>query len=121
MDEAIIYTNDASIGIMQARKNESGKWDIFGLSNVLGQGSAEYNIRLFPISFDKLCLLCSFSGKSYVAFQWNGKWGLLLVENVHFSEPCIHQVLEGFEFDNVQDMFSKYNIDLKLFRIQELD
>ncbi|MCU0824836.1 MAG: hypothetical protein MUF77_09370 [Leptospira sp.] len=42
MEEALIYTNEASVGINQAKKNEFGKWDIFCLSDVLWQGSAEY-------------------------------------------------------------------------------
>jgi hypothetical protein len=52
--EKQIYCTDLSICAGIARRNVRGKWELWGLSEVLGMGNAEYNVRLSPEEYDEV-------------------------------------------------------------------
>jgi hypothetical protein len=77
--EKMICCHDGCLASMIAKQTKNRTWEIFGISEVFGMGSAEYKKRLFDFVFDDLVILNSMSGKAYVCLKKDTKWGLLEV------------------------------------------
>lgn len=105
----LIYCNDGSLAAMIAKKNKSGKWDLFGISEIYGMGKADYNKRLFEFDFVEIIPLNSFSGKSYVCLNRNQKWGLIEVKDsqIGHSEWTI---IADFIYDDYNSLLTETKI-----------
>ena len=69
--------HDGGLAPVVATLNQNEKWEIFGISKVLGMGMAEYDKKLLDSEFEQVEAYNSMSGKSYIALCKKGKWGLM--------------------------------------------
>ena len=71
-----LYCTDGVMATAIARKTKN-KWKIFGISEIQGFGSADYNKDLFDVSFDDIRVYNSISGVGYIAVKTDFFWGLI--------------------------------------------
>ena len=109
MSEYSITCHDGSIPPMIATQNDTYMWDLFGVSEVHGMGSANYKNKLFPYSFTNIEILNSFRNISYVCLQKGKKWGLLEL-TYNETAACEWKLVVDFTFDQVDDMLGKYGV-----------
>lgn len=108
--EKKIYCHDGSLAAMVAKKNEKGTWEIFGLSEVFGMGSGDYQKKLFDFSFSDLILLNSMEGKAYVCLKKGTKWGLLELKDNQTHEGE-WKLLADFTYLTADEMLLEHNIN----------
>lgn len=108
--EKRIYCHDGSLAPMIAKYNENGTWDIFGISEVFGMGSADYKTKLFDFVISDLILLNSFSGISYVCLKKDQKWGLLEIKDNQTIESD-WKIISEFTYPTVDKMLSDFKIN----------
>lgn len=107
--EKHIYCHDGSLAPMIAKYN-NGSWDILGISEVFGMGSADYKTKLFDFVISDLILLNSFNGTSYVCLKKDQKWGLLEIKDNKTNE-CDWKIISDFTYSAAEKMLSDFNIN----------
>lgn len=105
-----IHCHDGSLAAMIAKQNKNGTWDIFGISEVFGMGSADYNTKLFAFVISDLVILNSFSGISYVCIKKEQKWGLLEIKDNETVE-CDWKIISEFTYPTAEKMLSDFKIN----------
>jgi hypothetical protein len=108
--EKRIHCHDGSLAAMIAKHNENSTWDIFGISEVFGMGSADYNTKLFDFVISDLIILNSFSGTAYVCLKKDKKWGLLEIKDNQTIE-CDWKVISEFTYPTAAKMLSYFKIN----------
>lgn len=108
--EKMIHCHDGSLAAMIAKQNEKSTWDIFGISEVFGMGSADYNTKLFDFEISDLVILNSISGISYVCIKKDQKWGLLEIKENETVE-CDWKMISDFNYPTADKMLSDFKIN----------
>lgn len=108
--EKLIYCNDGCLAAIIAKVNKSGKWDLFGISEVRGMGNADYNKKLFDFNFIEVVPLNSYNGKSYVCLNKDNKWGLLEVKDSETTH-CDWRLVSDFIYNDMDSMLKEMKID----------
>lgn len=108
--EKMIHCHDGSLAAIIAKQNENGTWDIFGISEVFGMGSADYNTKLFDFEISDLVILNSTSGISYVCIKKDQKWGLLEIKDNQTNE-CDWKIISEFTYPTAEKMLSDFKIN----------
>jgi len=111
--EELIYCHDGSLTPIIAKTNSSGNWELYGISEVYGMGSAEYKRKLFDYDFSDIKILNSLDGLSFVCLYKNGKWGMLELKDNATAE-CEWKITSDFQHDDIDLMLS----DLKINRFK---
>jgi len=101
---------------MLARANRRQKWVLYGISKVYGQGSAEYERKIFNEEFDDIVPLNNMKGVSYVALSRKGKWGLIeLSVTDPFTLECAWKWVAEIEHDSLDGLLATKKIDTNEF------
>ncbi len=108
--EKRIHCNDGILAPMIAKQNKNGSWDIFGISEVFGMGSSDYNAKLFDFVISDLIILNSFSGTAYVCLKKDQKWGLLEIKDNQTIE-CDWKIISDFIYYTAEKILSDFNIN----------
>ena len=114
-EEKMCFCADRSIAPVIARKSGSGKWQLFGISRVLGMGSAEFDLPVSLDKFDEVIPLNSFAGRSYVGLRKAAKWGLLEIRD-NATLECEWSMISDFSYDRLEDVLEEKLIDRKDYR-----
>ena len=109
--EKLIYCQDWSITPMIAKRNKQKRWDIYGMSEVVGMGNAEYNKKLFDFNFTELIPINSHNGISYVCLKKDDKWGLLELKGNETVE-CEWKIIVDFTYDDMDKMLAELKINI---------
>ncbi len=107
----VAYCNDGSIPCFEIRRNFLGKWEILGVSDVHGMGSAEYQDRLFQ--FDEIISFSSFSGTAHLAVRQGGRWSLLEISDNGALHPG-WKFISQFEYQDADSMLRAHGLDPSL-------
>jgi hypothetical protein len=108
--EKNIHCHDGSLAPMIAKHNANGSWDIFGISEVFGMGSADYKTKLFDFVISDLMILNSTNGTSYVCLKKEQKWGLLEIKDNETNE-CNWKIISEFTYPTAEKMLSDFKIN----------
>ena len=111
MNEKLIYCHDGCLHAMTAVKNKSKRWDLFGISEVMGMGNAKYKKKLFDFDFTEVEPMNSHDGISYVCLKKAEKWGLLEVKN-NETANTEWKLIADFVYDEMEVMLSEMKIEL---------
>ncbi|GHT19028.1 hypothetical protein AGMMS4957_02410 [Bacteroidia bacterium] len=106
------YCTDASIVAGLGQLNSNGKWELFGISEVLGMGNAEYKKRLLPDAVDAIIPYNSFSGVSYIGICKDKKWGLMKIALDETSQliKFDYNLVEDVKYASILELEKKYAI-----------
>lgn len=108
--EKRIHCHDGSLAPMIAIKNAKDTWDIFGISEVFGMGSADYEAKLFDFVISDLIILNSFSGTAYVCLKKDQKWGLLEIKDNETKE-CDWKIISEFTHPTAEKLLTDFKIN----------
>ncbi len=116
MSEKLVGFNDGCLAAMIGRVDGNGKWELMGISEVFGMGSAEYNRKVLDDEFDDLVAMSSFSGVAYVALKKGGRWGMVKVED-NGGLDGKWSLVERFEVNNLRALLERCGINREDFMI----
>jgi len=108
----MIYCHDGSLAAMKAVKNKSKRWDLLGISEVMGMGNAKYEKKLFDFDFTEIEPMNSYDGISYVGLNKNKKWGLMEVKD-NRTPQCEWKLIADFVYDEIDVMLSEIKTDIE--------
>jgi len=74
--EILLHCSDGVLATAIAQYSQK-KWTIYGISQVIGFGNADFEKILFDTTFDEIVPFNSMSGVSYVAVRKEKLWGLI--------------------------------------------
>ena len=110
MNEKLIFCHDGSLAAMIAVKNKSKRWDLLGISEVMGMGNAEYKKKLFDFDFTEVEPMNSHEGISYVCLKKDDKWGLLEVKSSETAN-AEWKLIADFVYVEMEVMLSEVKIE----------
>jgi hypothetical protein len=117
----LCYCDDGCLAAAVAGKNKSKKWEIFSISRVYGQGSADYERNIFNATYDKIVLFNSFSGVSYIAVYKNELWGLIRLRWLDDTEYMeLKNVSDRKSSVEPSDLNTVYSLDREIKMIEEI-
>jgi len=116
MNDRLIFFNDGCLAAMIIIRNESKKWELMGVSEVLGMGNAEYKNHIFNDDFDEIIGFSSFSGKAFAGLKRAEKWGLLeIIDNG--TTKGSWELVEDFDADTIDEVLAKRNVVKEEYQI----
>ena len=76
------HCNDGCMAPVIAKEQSSKRWQLFGLSEVMGMGVGDWSMPLLPEPCDEVVALNRMDGHtSYVAFRQDALWSLLKIDD----------------------------------------
>ncbi len=116
MKEKLIGFNDGCLAAMIARMNNENKWELLGVSRVIGMGNAEYDKKIIDDVFDDIIGMNSFHGKAYVGLKKDEKWGLLEVIDDGRLEGK-WSLIENYTYDTLDQILEKRKVKKEEYHI----
>lgn len=108
------HCTDASIAPVIAIKRAGQKWQLFGISEVHGMGSASHDKNLFAEEYDEIVPLNSMRGVSYILYRQGSKWGIIQIKDNRRIE-CAITKLKAASFASEAALLKAMHIDRKKF------
>ena len=109
-----VYCSDASIAAICALNYKDATWRLFGVSEVIAMGWADYKIQLFDFVFSDLIAFNSFNKTAYVCLKKDLKWGLLELKD-NGTIQCEWKLIADFTYTTAEEMLVDFKLDKSSF------
>lgn len=106
----LIHCHDGSLAAMIAKQNKNGTWDLYGISEVIGMGAADYNLKIFDFEIADVIILNSYSGTASVCIKKDQNWGLLEIK-ANDTIECEWKMISEFTYPTTEKMLSDFKIN----------